>query len=51
MSVKSRIFSNPSVLTFVLGAQKNRDGSFEYPQHMFRRRNKVFFKKMKQLII
>ena len=36
------MFSYPSVLTFVFGAQKNRshrDGSFEYPQpgpqHMF----------------
>ena len=33
MGVKSQIFSYPSVLKYVLGAQK--DGSFEYPQHMF----------------
>ena len=37
-TVKLRLFSYPSVLTCVLGAQKNRP--FEYPQHMFRLRNK-----------
>ena len=53
-SVKFLIFSNLLVLAYVLGAQKNRlietfgcskepshrDGSFEYPQHMFWLRNK-----------
>ena len=40
-SGKLRIFSYLSVLTFVLGAQKNRliQGFFEYPQHMFWLRN------------
>ena len=39
--VEMWIFSNQSqiaILTFVLGAQKNRlffYGSFEYPEHMF----------------
>ena len=39
-------FAYPSILTFVLGAQKkhldasHQDGSFEYPQHMFWLRNK-----------
>ena len=37
------IFSYPSVLTYVLGAQKNRliwDGSYEHPKHMFWMKNK-----------
>ena len=37
------IFSYSSVLTYVLDAQKepsHRDGSFEYPQHMYWFRNK-----------
>ena len=41
------IFSYPSILTFGLGAQKNRlietvlrDCSFEYKQHMFLLKNK-----------
>ena len=41
-SVKYGIFSYPSVLTFVLGAQKNRliETVVEFPQHMFWLRNK-----------
>ena len=39
-SGKLRIFSYPSVLTFVLGAEKNRLNSFEYPQQMFWLRDK-----------
>ena len=38
IDVKLLIFSYQLILTFALGAQKNRpieDGSFEYPQHMF----------------
>ena len=38
--IKLLIFSYLSILTFVLGAQKNRLCSFEYPQHMFWLRNK-----------
>ena len=41
--VKLRLFSYQSVQTCVLDAQKNRlnkDGSFEYPQHMFGLSNK-----------
>ena len=35
-SINLLILSYPSVLAYVLGAQKNisEDGSFEYPQHM-----------------
>ena len=40
MYVKLLLFSKPLIETYVLGAQKNRDGSFEYPQHMFWMRNK-----------
>ena len=40
LQLKLHLFTYPSVLTCVLGAQKNRDGSFEYPQHMFWLRNK-----------
>ena len=43
LSVKLLIFSYPSVLTYILGAQKNRLNEtdlFEYPQHMFWLRNK-----------
>ena len=36
MSVKLQLFSYPSVVkTYVLDAEKKRDGSVEYPQHMF----------------
>ena len=36
-----KLFSKLSVYTYDVGAQKNRrDGSFEYPQHMFWFRNK-----------
>ena len=41
LGVKVRIFSYPSILTFVLGAQKDHlieTVLFEYPQHMFRLR-------------
>ena len=37
------ISSYLSVLIYVLVAQKNRLGSFEYPQHMFWLRNKKLF--------
>ena len=38
---KLLIFSYPSVLTYVLGAQKNRlTGSFEHSKHMLRLTNK-----------
>ena len=40
--VKLLIFSYPSFFSYALWAQKNRLGSFEYPQHMFWLRNKVF---------
>ena len=47
---KLLIFSYPSVLTYVLGAQKNC--SFEYQQHMFWLKSKkiVFFITTKGLI-
>ena len=42
------IFSYPSVLTYVFGAQKNRlieTVIFEYPQHIFwlRNKNNIYF--------
>ena len=42
LSVKLLIFSYPSVLTYVFGAQKICliEAVFEYPQHMFWLRNK-----------
>ena len=40
LSVKLQLFSYPSVRTCVLGA--HRDGSFDYPQHMFLLRNKNY---------
>ena len=46
-----KIFSYPSILTFVLGAQMNRLISFEYQQHMFWLRNLTQKKKLNALIL